>query len=89
MALIHLGSQRTNHSRHHLQLKSYNTPYRQRGAYVCAVEEMCVCVTEGHNGDGCDLALTLCGYDLWKGYLFVLSWARVRRVMRGSISSGG
>ena len=26
-------------------------------------------------------------YDLRKGYLFVLSWARVRRVMRGSISS--
>ena len=26
-------------------------------------------------------------YDLRKGDLFVLSWARVRRVMRGSISS--
>ena len=38
----------------------------------------------GHSGDGCDLALTLCKYDLRRGDLFVLSWARVRR---GSISS--
>ena len=36
----------------------------------------------GHSGDGYDLALTLCKYDL-----FVLSWARVRRVRRGSLSS--
>ena len=36
----------------------------------------------GHNGDGCDLASTLYKYDL-----FVLSWARVRRVRRGTISS--
>ena len=36
----------------------------------------------GHSGDGCDLASTLCKYDL-----FVLSLARVFRVMRGSISS--
>ena len=28
-----------------------------------------------------------CKYDLRKGDLFVLSWARVRRVRRGSISS--
>ena len=41
----------------------------------------------GHNGDGCDLASTLCKYDLRKGDLFVLSWARVRRVKMGSISS--
>ena len=34
------------------------------------------------------LALTLCKYDLRKGYLFVLSWARVQRVIRASISSG-
>ena len=40
-----------------------------------------------HSGDGCVLASTLCKYDLRKGYLFVLSWARVQRVMRGSISS--
>ena len=41
----------------------------------------------GHSGDGCVLASTLCKYDLRKGYLFVLSWPRVRRVMRGSLSS--
>ena len=42
----------------------------------------------GHSGDGCDLASTLCKYDfLRKGDLFVLSWERVRRVRRGSISS--
>ena len=40
-------------------------------------------VTKGHSGDGCDLA----SYDLRKGDLFVLSWVRVRRVMRGGISS--
>ena len=49
--------------------------------YVSAVEEM-VCVLQGggvgcHSGDGCDLASTLCEYDLRKGDLFVLSWARV------------
>ena len=48
----------------------------------------CVWVLQrGHSGDGCDLASTLCKYDLRKGDLFVLSWARVRRVRRGSISS--
>ena len=56
------------------------------------VEEMmcvvCVSVTEGHSGDGCDFASALCKYDLRKGDLFVLSWARVRRVRRGSMSSG-
>ena len=36
----------------------------------------------GHSGDRCVLALTLCKYDLRKGDLFVLSWARVRRVRR-------
>ena len=41
----------------------------------------------GHSGDGCDFASTLCKYDLRKGELFVLSWARVRRVKRGSLSS--
>ena len=56
-----------------------------------AVEEMmyvvCVDVTEGHSGDGCVLTSTLCKYDLRKGDLFVLSWARVRPVRRGSLSS--
>ena len=41
----------------------------------------------GHSGDGCVLALTLCKYDLRKGDLFVLSWAMMRQVRRGSISS--
>ena len=39
------------------------------------------------SGGGCDLTSTLFKYDLRKGNLFVLSWARVRRVGRGSISS--
>ena len=54
-----------------------------------AVEEMmcvvCVDVTEGYRGDECDLASNLCKYDLKTGDLFVLNWARVRRVMRGSL----
>ena len=41
----------------------------------------------GHSGDGCVLASTLCKYDLRKGDLFVMSCARVRRVMWGSLSS--
>ena len=36
----------------------------------------------GHSGDGCDLSLTL-----RKGTFFLLSWARVRLVWQGSISS--
>ena len=48
----------------------------------------CVGVLQsGHSGDGCALASTLCKYDLRKGDLFVLGWARVQRVRRGSISS--
>ena len=65
---------------------------RQCGAYVGAVEgddvcRVCGCYRGGHSGDGCVLALTLCKYHLRKGDLFVLSWARVRRMRRGSISS--
>ena len=48
----------------------------------------CVWVLQrGHRGNGCDLASTLCRYNLRKGDLFVLSWARVRRVRRVSFSS--
>ena len=43
----------------------------------------------GHSGDGCDLASTLCKYDLRKGDLFVLSWARVRRVRELLMCDGG
>ena len=56
-----------------------------------AVEEMMwvvyVSVIEGHSDDGCDLASTLCKYDLRKGDVFVLNWARVQPVRRRSISS--
>ena len=41
----------------------------------------------GHSGDGCELASTLCQYDLRKGDLFVPSWARVRQVRQKSVSS--
>ena len=34
----------------------------------------------GNSGDGCDFTSTL--YDLRKGDLFVMSWARVRRARR-------
>ena len=45
---------------------------------------LCVSMLQrGHSGDGCVLASTLCKYDLRKGDLSVLSWARVRRVSRG------
>ena len=48
----------------------------------------CVRVLQrAHSGDGWDLASTLCKYDLGKGDLFVLSWARVLRVRRGGFSS--
>ena len=48
----------------------------------------CVCMLQsGHCGDGCILASTLCKYDLRNGDLFVLSWASVRRVRRGCLSS--
>ena len=48
----------------------------------------CVCVLKRrHSGDGYGLASTLCIYDLRKGELFVLSWLKVRRVRRRSISS--
>ena len=44
---------------------------------------VCVCVLQrGNSGDGCDLTSTLCKYGLRKSDLFVLRWARVRRVRR-------
>ena len=42
-------------------------------------------IQRGHSGDGCVLSSTLYKYDLRKGDLFVLSWARVRRARRGSL----
>ena len=47
---------------------------------------MCV-LHRGNSGDGCELASTLCKYDLRKGDSLATCWARVRRVRRGSISS--
>ena len=41
----------------------------------------------GHSGDGCDLASTLCKYNLRMDDLFVLSRAMVRCVRWGGISS--
>ena len=40
-----------------------------------------------HSGDGYDFASTMCKYDMRKGDLFVLNWARVRQMKWGSISS--
>ena len=37
-----------------------------------------------HSGDGCLTSSILFKYEHSRGYLFVLSWARVRRVARGS-----
>ena len=49
---------------------------------------VCGCVLQrGHSGDGCVFASTLFRYDLRKGDLPVRSWARVRRVCLGSVSS--
>ena len=57
---------------------------------MSAVEEM-MCVVwvlqTGHSGCGCDLASPLCKYDLRKGDLFILIWAQVQQVRRGSVSS--
>ena len=45
---------------------------------------LCVLVLQReHSGEEC----YLCEYDMTNGYLFVLSWASVRRVRWGSISS--
>ena len=70
--------------------------YKSRGDNVVhmwvQLKRLCVsCVwmlQRGHSSDECVLAAsTLCKYDLRKGDLFVLSWARVRRVRRGSLTS--
>ena len=39
----------------------------------------------GHSGDGCLTSPMLFKYERSKGHLFVLSWARVRRVARRSV----
>ena len=37
-----------------------------------------------HRGDGCLTTAILFKYERSRGYLLVLSWAKVRRVARGS-----
>ena len=73
----------SGHQLHHSSEVCPQIQRRQCGAYVGAVEEIvcvrCVGVPEGDSGTGCDLVSTLCKYDLRKGYLYVLSWERVRR----------
>ena len=58
---------------------------------VGAVEEMmcvvCVDVAEGHSGDGCVLASTLCKYDFRNGDLFVLRLGKGATGEAGSLSS--
>ena len=50
---------------------------------------MCGSVLQSrHSGDGCLTSSILFKYERSKGHLFVLSWARVRRVARGSVVSG-
>ena len=39
------------------------------------------------SGDGCLTSSILFKYERGKGHLYVLSWARVRRVARGSAAS--
>ena len=46
-----------------------------------------VCYKGEHISDGCELVSTSCKYDFRKSDLFVLNWARVRQVMRQSVSS--
>ena len=43
-----------------------------------------VCGSVLHSGDGCLISSILFKYERIRGHLFVLSWARVRRVARGS-----
>ena len=54
--------------------------------YKCVV----VCgsvLRRGHSGDGCLTSSILVKYEGSRGHLFVLSWAMVRRVARGSVVS--
>ena len=41
----------------------------------------------GHSGDGGLSSSIFCNYESRVGHLFVLSWARVRRVALGSVVS--
>ena len=41
----------------------------------------------GHSGDGCLSSSILFKYEIGREHLFALSWARVRRVVLGSVVS--
>ena len=62
---------------------------RQGCVCMCAVEQvLCVSIFQrGQNDEVCLLVSILCKYHLRKGDLFVLSWARLRRVCLASVSS--
>ena len=69
-------------------LKSYGDNVLRMWVQLKRSCVLCMVVLQrGLGGDGCDLASTLCKYDLRKDELFVFSWARVRRVRWESISS--
>ena len=74
-----------------ISITAAGSVHKSRGDSVVQLMKCCVsCVwmlQRWHSSDGCDLASTLYKYDLRKGYLFVLSWEKVRRARRGSISS--
>ena len=42
-----------------------------------------VLICRGHNGDRCLSSSILFQYEYSMGHLFILNWARVRRVVRG------
>ena len=44
-----------------------------------------ICKQRGHSGDGCLSSSILFKYECSMGYLFVLSWDRVRRVALESV----
>ena len=50
---------------------------------------MCGSVLQrGHSGDGCLTSSILFKYERSRGHLFLLSWARVRRVIRSDVLEG-
>ena len=50
--------------------------------FVCGSD-----LQRGHIGDECLFSSILFKYERSRGYLFILSWARVRRVAMGSVVS--
>ena len=56
------------------------------GVFVQLNKCVVVCgyvLQRGHSGDGCLTVSILFKYERSRGHLFVLSWARVRRVAQG------